>query len=54
MQALYDLALCREEFVKTCKDGNEIEIDKKGCETWKNMSKEVSKNEIPSLYVCNS
>ncbi|KAK4436462.1 hypothetical protein Salat_0809900 [Sesamum alatum] len=29
-----------EEFIKTCKDGNEIEIDKKGCETWKNMSQE--------------
>ncbi|KAG8380947.1 hypothetical protein BUALT_Bualt06G0069500 [Buddleja alternifolia] len=28
-----------EEYMKTCKDGNEVEIDKKGFETWKNMSK---------------
>ncbi|XP_057804681.1 HMG1/2-like protein [Salvia miltiorrhiza] len=27
-----------EEFVKTCSEGNLIEKDNKGCETWKNMS----------------
>ncbi|KAL0402970.1 UNVERIFIED_CONTAM: hypothetical protein Sradi_1937800 [Sesamum radiatum] len=46
-----------EEFVKTCKDGNEIEIDKKGCETWKNMSKEerrpfvLEADKLNSAYV---
>ncbi|KAH6792728.1 S-adenosyl-L-methionine-dependent methyltransferases superfamily protein [Perilla frutescens var. hirtella] len=28
-----------EEFLKTCTHGNLIEKDKKGCETWKNMSR---------------
>ncbi|KAL3837807.1 hypothetical protein ACJIZ3_022398 [Penstemon smallii] len=28
-----------EEFMKTCKDGNEVEIDMKACEIWKNMTK---------------
>ncbi|KAL0341219.1 UNVERIFIED_CONTAM: hypothetical protein Sradi_4638700 [Sesamum radiatum] len=46
-----------EEFIKTCKDGNEIEIDKKGCETWKNMSKEerrpfvLEADKLNSAYV---
>ncbi|EXB25880.1 hypothetical protein L484_012307 [Morus notabilis] len=29
-----------EEFKKTCESGDSIEIDRKGFETWKNMSKE--------------
>ncbi|XP_070053161.1 high mobility group B protein 7 isoform X1 [Nicotiana tomentosiformis] len=29
-----------EEFVKTNMDGNELEVDKKGFETWKNMTRE--------------
>ncbi|KAL0452666.1 UNVERIFIED_CONTAM: hypothetical protein Slati_1244700 [Sesamum latifolium] len=51
------LAFCREEFIKTCKGGNEIEIDKKGCETWQNMSKEerrpfvLQADKLNSAYV---
>ncbi|KAL2558402.1 uncharacterized protein Fot_03141 [Forsythia ovata] len=43
--------------MKMCKDGNEIEIDRKGVETWKKMSKEERKpfvlqaEKINSAYV---
>ncbi|KAI3458442.1 hypothetical protein Pfo_015105 [Paulownia fortunei] len=46
-----------EEFIKTCKDGNEVEIDKKGFETWKTMSKEerlpflLQADKVNSAYV---
>ncbi|KAL7107513.1 hypothetical protein ACP275_06G059200 [Erythranthe tilingii] len=45
-----------EEFTKTCKDENELEIDKKGFETWKNMSVEerqpfvVQADKVNSAY----
>ncbi|PIN20484.1 HMG box-containing protein [Handroanthus impetiginosus] len=49
--------LFMDEFVKTCTDGNEIEIDKKGCEKWKNMSREerqpfvLQADKLNSAYV---
>ncbi|KAK6156056.1 hypothetical protein DH2020_010304 [Rehmannia glutinosa] len=45
-----------EEFTKTCNDGNEVEIDKKGIETWKTMTTEerrpfvLQANKVNSAY----
>lgn len=38
--------------MKTCKDGNEVEINKKGWEVWVSMSNEVTLEEIflASIY----
>lgn len=32
---------CREDFVKKNIDGNEFEVDNRGFETWKNMTRKV-------------
>ncbi|CAI9774936.1 unnamed protein product [Fraxinus pennsylvanica] len=46
-----------EKLMNTCKDGNEIEMDRKGFELWKKMSKEerkpfvVQAEKINSAYV---
>lgn len=42
---LYDLRslflICREEYRKTCKIKDEVELDRAGFEHWKNMTNKV-------------
>ena len=45
----------REEFKETCEIEDPIEIDRKGFETWKNMSKKVNLMEFLNIsFVCYS
>ncbi|VFQ77497.1 unnamed protein product [Cuscuta campestris] len=49
--------LFMEEFAKTCPDGDEIDVDRRGFETWRNMSKmerqpyELRAEKIYSAYL---
>lgn len=45
--------VCSEKLLSTSKDGNEIEVDRKGFDIWKKMSKEVwfSKKSHPILVL---
>ena len=50
MQSFIAWWLCRDEFLKTCEEGNLIEKDKKGCDAWKNMSMKVSQMVVPTVH----
>lgn len=46
-------AFNRESFLKSCKARNRIEVDRKGFETWRNMSKKVITDcLLVACYIC--
>ncbi|RAL51324.1 hypothetical protein DM860_010826 [Cuscuta australis] len=47
--------LFMEQFAKTCHDGDEIDVDRRGFETWRNMSKmERQPYELRAEKICSA